>query len=296
MECTSVRKRLTAYIDNELDAQTRGIVKTHLNLCSTCSLEYDGLKKTLANVRAWRSRPLPEGFVATVRERAERGEAPRRTRTRLSVLLEWLVALPRPAWQVAAACALLIVGVVLGHVVWPREVERVQTVQVPGDGARTDALTLATLQKLKIILGTGAGNERTIATLSTVQRELAARGGPGLAGKVALYHEAEAMIAAGRTDDADAILGDLERDTEFPLRRYAALQRRYMQPVPSETGSYADLLVPEVLASPERLFEAVRARTSGLKRAYAEALGEGLDWLGPIKLPETLYRSPAGDN
>jgi hypothetical protein len=298
MECASVQKRLTAYIDNELDAQTRGIVKTHLNLCSTCSLKYDGLKKTLANARAWGAKPLPEGFAATVRERAERGEAPRAARAPSLSLLEWFASLPRPAWQVAAACALLLAGLVLGHLVWPRHVvsERVVTVpQAVGERDETLAM-LELLQKQKIVLSIGEGNERTIATLSDMQRDLATSLGPPLAGKVALYQEAEAMIAAGRYDDAESVLGDLARDKDFVLAPYARITRLAAQPLPGGGLRVADVLLSEALGSPERLYWAVRARTSGLTRAYAEALDEGLEWLGPIRLPEILYRSPAGDD
>jgi anti-sigma factor RsiW len=271
MECASVQKRLTAYIDNELDAQTRGIVKTHLNLCSTCSLEYDGLKKTLANARAWGAKPLPEGFAATVRERAERGEAPRAARAPSLSLLEWFASLPRRggAWQVAAACALLLVGLVLGHLVWARHVvsERVVTVpRVAGERDETLAM-LELLQKQKIVLGIGKGNERTIATLSDMQRDLATSLGPPLAGKVALYQEAEAMIAAGRYDDAETILGDLARDKDFVLAPYARITRLAAQPLPGGGPRVADVLLSEALGSPERLYRAVRARTSGLTRA-----------------------------
>ncbi|MBN1916481.1 MAG: zf-HC2 domain-containing protein [Verrucomicrobia bacterium] len=297
MECKTVRKRLSAYIDDELDAQTREIVKTHLNLCSTCSLEFDGLKKTLATARAWRARPLPEGFVATVRERAERGETPRPEGTRLSAFLERLRALPRPAWQVAAVCAVLLLGVVLGHVVWPRHVERVADVRIDGNGVRAEAqATLVTLQKLKIILGMSDGNERTIATLNGMQRDLAMSLGPAVADRVTLYHSAEAMIAAGRLDDAEAILNDLIHDETFALAPYARITRLAAQPVPGTAPRMADVLLPEVLGSPERLYEAVRTRTSGLRRAYAEALGAGTEWLEPIRLPEILYRPPAGNN
>jgi len=95
--------------------------------------------------------------------------------------------------------------------------------------------------------------------------------------------------------EADAILGGLERDERFVLAPYARITRLAVQPVPGANLATAGLLLPEVLGSPERLYRAVRARTSGLRRAYAEVLDEGLEWLGPIRLPEILYRSPAGN-
>jgi len=122
MKCGAVRQRLAAYVDREVDEKTRVVIKTHLGLCSACSVAYDRMCKTLKAGRAWQPRPLPEGFVGAVVERAALGERPRRVRFGTGLRVP---RVPRIAWQVGAACVLVGVGVVLGHVLWPRQVERV---------------------------------------------------------------------------------------------------------------------------------------------------------------------------
>ena len=291
MRCKAVRKQLVAYVDGELDGQTRDIVKTHLGLCSACSVEYDRTRKALGAARAWEPRPLPEGFTEAIQERAERGERPRRVRLPAFDVRVIVDAISPRAWRVAAACAILVVGLVLGHVVWPRHVVQEASKTVPHNGVRASAIeTLTTLQKLKIILGMREGSERTIAELSAMQRGLAEAIGPQLAGRVALYQEAEALIAEGRLDEAEAILGDLESaDPPFVLKPYVRITRLAAQPLPPvrwrEQPLYAELLSPEVLASPERLYEMVAERSRRLAQAYTEVLGTALRPFDQLKLP-----------
>lgn len=305
MECKAVRKRLTAFIDGELDSAVRDVVKTHLNLCSSCSIEYDRMKKTLRAAKAWAPRVLPGGFADAVRERAERGERARPAERRSVIAFPVLDVLPRWSLQAAAACLVLVIGLVLGRAIWPRQValEAIGGNGGPDTGAQLTAddpvkrkalEMLATLQKLKLIQGMRPGNKETIAEHNVAQFALAKAIDPALAGKVALHQEAEALLAAGQVDEADAILGDLERDEAYPLAVYAGLQRRFGPPVPAGDSVYAELLVPEVLASPERLYRAVRERSASFARTYTEALDAGIKPFEAIRLPESLL--PASDD
>jgi anti-sigma factor RsiW len=302
MECKAVHKRLAAFIDGELEAPVREVVKTHLNLCSRCSIEYDRMKKTLRAARAWASRPLPQGFAAAVQERAERGELPRPVRGPLLDVAGLLCGLPRWSRQAVAVCLVLAVGLVLGHVVWPKRtavqgvgdsVEADGAAQAAADPFKQNALeTLATIQKLKVIQSMRQGTEEAIAEHNAVQRALAQAIDPELAGKVTLHQQAEALLAAGQYDDAEAILSDLEHDASYPLAVYAGLQRRFGQPVPSSEAVYAELLRPDVLMSPERLYRVVRRHSSEFARTYTEALEAGLKPFESIKLPESFWQPP----
>ncbi len=291
MRCKAVQKQLVAYIDGELDGQTRGIVKTHLGLCSACSVEYDRMRKALGAARGWKSRPLPEGFTEAVQERAGRGEQPRPIRLPVLDVRVVVDAISPRAWQVAAACAILVVGLVLGRLVWPRHVVHEAGNGAPHNGVRASAVeTLTTLQKLKVILGMREGNERTIAELSAMQRGLADAIDPQLGGRVALYQEAEALIACGRLDEAEAILGDLESaDPPFVLKPYVRITRLAAQPLPPvrwrEQPLYAELLSPEVLASPERLYDMVAERSRRLAQVYTDVLDKAFRPFENLTLP-----------
>ncbi len=301
MKCKAAQGSLTAYIDGELDKQTADVVKTHLNLCSTCSLEYDRMKKTLAATRAWEARPLPEGLAATVQERAERGEKPRRVSVWPGGVVPSLDLLARPAWQLAVVCLVLVIGVALGHFLWPRQAQRDDVGGVglvEKNGAREGALEmLATLQKLKLVLAMRDGTQRVIAEHSAMQRRLAEAIDPELAAQVAAYHEAEALIAEGRLDEADAILGDLESaDPPFVLAPYVRITRLAAQLLPAArprgSGVYAELLMPEVIASPERLYEAIAKHSTRFAHVYIEALDEGLEPFDRIRFPNLLRHIP----
>jgi len=290
MKCKAVEKRLPAYIDGELDAATQDVVKTHLNLCSACSLAYDGMKKTLAAARAWQARPLPEGFAGAVLERAERGEMPRRVSARPR-----LVAVPRLAWQIGAACLILVVGLVLGRALWPRHVVRTVVREVKPPGAAAGAIEmLGTLQKLKLVLSLRRGTEEMIAEHSAIQRRLAEAVDPVLARQVAAYQQAEALIADGRLEDAEMILDGLEsEDPPFVLAPYVRITRLAARAVPVKSArSPAELLLPEVLATPERLYAAMAKYSQQFASAYAEALDEGLDTFSPGRLWEIFQRVP----
>ena len=278
MKCRQVEERLPAYIDAELDAATRDVVKTHLNLCPACSLAYDSMKKTLAAARHWKARPLPEGFVETVRERAARGDAPRRVSVRLRT-----PGVPRLAWQVGAACAILVVGLVFGRLLWPRQVERTVVRHVRPAGAREQAVEMiATLQKVKLVLSLRRGTEQIIAEQSAIQRGLAEEVDPTLARQVAEYQRAEALIAAGRLDEAEPILAALEAaDPPFVLAPYVRITRLAARTAVVESvRTPAELLLPEVLATPERLYAAISKYSRRLAGAYTEALEQGL---GPLR-------------
>jgi len=294
MKCKDVEKRLPAYIDAELDAATREVVKTHLNLCPACSLTYDTMKKTLEAARRWKARALPEGFVGTVRERAARGDAPRPVSVRLPV-----PGVPRLAWQVAAACAILVVGLVFGRLLWPRQVERTVVRHVKPVGARAQAVEMiATLQKVKLVLSLRRGTGPIIAEQSAIQRRLAEAVDPVLARQVSDYQRAEALIAEGRLDEAEPILAKLESaHPPFALAPYVRITRLAARTAAVESArSPAELLLPEVLATPERLYAAIAKYSRQVAGAYAEALERGLGPLRPASQEQPVPKPWRGSD
>jgi anti-sigma factor ChrR (cupin superfamily) len=290
MKCKAVQKQLTAYVDGELDEQAREVLKTHLNLCPDCSVAYDAMKKTLAAARAWEPSRLPGGFAEVVCERAARGDTPRPLRLRPSV-----PPIPRLAWQVGAACLLLVMGLVLGAVIRPRTVEpeaglEAATADKALDAEALDAEALemlATLQRLKLLLGLRERTEHMVAAHSEMQRRLAASVSPEIADQVGAYHEAEALIAAGRLDEAEAILGDLESSQPpFVLAPYVRLTRLAARCVRDERPFGPSDYTAVLLGSPERVYEAIAKRSEAFASAYIEAL-ERFD---PAKLPPLRLR------
>jgi len=290
MKCKAVRKVLPAYMDSELEPAAREVVKTHLNLCPACSLALQGLKRTLAAARAWDARPLPAGFADAVRERAAAGGKMRRVSARPAPAWPLPIGVPRFVWQAAAPCLILMVGLSLGYWVWPD-----RNGQGTTDGqaalAREEAIEMIeSLQKLKTVLILRGGRQDMIIEHSKLQAQLAKGVGPEVAEQVAAYHRAEWLIGQGHVDEAEAAFNDLEASGRSGvLARYVPITLLAARTLPTpEPRGYAGALLPELLAAPERLHEAMAKHCRNLARDYVRAVDDGIEALNPANLPRLV--------
>ena len=184
----------------------------------------------------------------------------------------------------------------LGAVIRPRTVEpeagleagTADKARAEAPEAREQALEmLATLQRLKLVLGLRERTEHMVAAHSEMQRRLAASVSPEIAEQVGAYHEAEALIAAGRLDEAEAILGDLESaNPPFVLAPYVRLTRLAARCVRDEKAFGPSDYTAVLLRSPERVYEAIAKRSQAFAWAYIEAL----ETFDPAKLPQLRLR------
>jgi len=67
LECADVLRRVSAYIDEELDAEVCHGIEAHCATCGDCRHVVESLKDTIGLCRATGQRPLP----ARVREKAQ---------------------------------------------------------------------------------------------------------------------------------------------------------------------------------------------------------------------------------
>lgn len=108
MNCTSVTKQLTAYLDGELDAAMASAVRGHLRLCETCrgaAEDHAVIRDTLAGLeRPEAPSPLWNGVLAKLGD-AEIADA---RRSRWSLWLDRVRPHFVPAGLAAAACALAV--------------------------------------------------------------------------------------------------------------------------------------------------------------------------------------------
>jgi hypothetical protein len=184
---------------------------------------------------------------------------------------------------------LLVVGLVLGAIIRPRAVEpQTRPETAAAHEGHAEALEmLATLQRLKLVLGLRERTEHIVAAHSEMQRRLAASISPELAEHVAAYQEAEALIAAGRRDEAEAILGDLESaQPPFVLAPYVRLTRLAARCARDERPFGPSDYTAVLLRSPERVYEAIAKRSQVIASAYVEAL----ETFDPAKLPPLRLR------
>jgi len=66
MRCQKIRPRLTAYLDQELDVDTRQRVFEHLRHCAVCRGELSAYEETDALLKALPKIPIPRSFRSQV--------------------------------------------------------------------------------------------------------------------------------------------------------------------------------------------------------------------------------------
>jgi anti-sigma factor (TIGR02949 family) len=71
-ECTRILERISAYLDQELDAETCRAIEDHCATCPECANLVDGLRETIGLCRATANQPLPPNVKARARASIER--------------------------------------------------------------------------------------------------------------------------------------------------------------------------------------------------------------------------------
>jgi len=69
MKCNKVRKKLSAFIDEQLDTKGKEEILRHLNQCPTCTNEIETLKKTWDSLSVWEGIRTAENFELKFWER-----------------------------------------------------------------------------------------------------------------------------------------------------------------------------------------------------------------------------------
>ncbi len=62
VSCEDVLKRLSDFIDDEIDSEVAEAIKAHLAMCRRCSVLYDSLRKVVIVVAAEHTFELPAGY------------------------------------------------------------------------------------------------------------------------------------------------------------------------------------------------------------------------------------------
>ncbi|MHC4820196.1 MAG: anti-sigma factor family protein [Planctomycetota bacterium] len=105
MDCTQAAERITALVDDELTAEERAGLESHLADCAVCREALEEERAVTERLRATSEVPLPEGFKASVMDAVRSAPAPgTATGGRLIPMSTWIAA--------AAAAAAAIVAMV----------------------------------------------------------------------------------------------------------------------------------------------------------------------------------------
>lgn len=103
-ECEKYREMISAMLDGELDAAEGERLVAHMSVCAECRELY-GLLSSVSGTDAWELPEVPEGLHERIMSGVKAAAAERKKRARVTRL--------RPL-AVAAACLVVIVGVVFG--------------------------------------------------------------------------------------------------------------------------------------------------------------------------------------
>jgi flagellar motility protein MotE (MotC chaperone) len=125
MNCERIQESLLDFEAGALSSEVASQVREHLSNCPVCQREWADLKDTLSKLDAWpEEKPserlrtnfykMLEGYRDESAAKSSLTPAPRRSRG----LFRWIWPVS-PAWQFAAAVALLAGGMALGARFWP---------------------------------------------------------------------------------------------------------------------------------------------------------------------------------
>ena len=83
MDCSKIKERLSEYMDEVLDAETKAVVDKHLSTCKNCQEELASLKALVSELGSMEPVESPKDFLDQLHERMEK-------RSRLSRILRTL--------------------------------------------------------------------------------------------------------------------------------------------------------------------------------------------------------------
>jgi hypothetical protein len=123
IKCLPIRRRLSAFLDEEIPASWKEKVKIHLSSCPTCQQELRDLQKSVKIVTQI-SRPSPPSDLWLRIEKAIRNKELAGERGTRQEALHWL---RKPVTLVVGSClVLLVVGFILGNL-WRRPTAGLET-------------------------------------------------------------------------------------------------------------------------------------------------------------------------
>jgi hypothetical protein len=71
MDCAEIKERLSAYVDDVLDAESKAVVEEHLSTCKDCQQEMVSLKSLVSELGSLESMEPPRDFLDQLHERME---------------------------------------------------------------------------------------------------------------------------------------------------------------------------------------------------------------------------------
>lgn len=111
--CSNIRKRLSAYQDQELGSADKKAVEAHLRICEACRKAYDTLLQTYRLLEGLPAIDPPPGLLRQIIGRTTRqGKSVRIPYSQK--IFRWI---PVPALVILPAAIGLLMGALLGHVI-----------------------------------------------------------------------------------------------------------------------------------------------------------------------------------
>jgi len=130
-DCKKCKPLFLEAFYEELDAQKKQFFKDHLQVCDNCRSEFDEMKSTL-KFMSKRVRPEPEkdywdSYEERLAQRIEKEEESQVKRESWwKKLWQPFDLAPKWAYQIAAALVLIVVGVIIGRMIFSPSVSEIQ--------------------------------------------------------------------------------------------------------------------------------------------------------------------------
>jgi hypothetical protein len=107
MECSSIREKLSAYLEDAVSREERVLIEEHLKSCLACSADLADLKKTIEHIRGLEEVEPPAWMAQKIMAELREGERPKQG------ILRWLFYPPHVKLPLEALAAILVVGIAL---------------------------------------------------------------------------------------------------------------------------------------------------------------------------------------
>lgn len=120
MKCNQVRKKLSAFIDEQLETTEKEQILRHLNQCSTCTKEMEILKNTWNLLEVWEGIKTSEDFELKFWEKIKVEE---KKKPSLITTLRELFRIPLPVAVTALILLGIFSGIYLNRILQPQENE-----------------------------------------------------------------------------------------------------------------------------------------------------------------------------
>jgi len=125
MNCNDIQEHISNYLDGDLPDRRRHRIEAHVDKCERCAAELSVYKRIMHEAAGLEKKTAPDHLWQAIEQELEN-----EPRAKLAWLRNWfagvldkpdVLALPAPAFKIAGAVAVLLLGIMIGRYFIPTQ-------------------------------------------------------------------------------------------------------------------------------------------------------------------------------